>query len=168
MAVHRLQLLADEKVLVDIRPHWSYLSGPLAVAAITIGIGVTLDIAYPHTSVALHWVEGLVVAVPCLWLAVRTARWWTTSLILTSIRLVELRGVASTRHAETPLDSVVSVTAVQSLGRRILGTGRLDLEIRGERRLRRIDDVRKPVILQRVITRRLRPYSESQEDLGLG
>jgi uncharacterized membrane protein YdbT with pleckstrin-like domain len=168
LAVHRLQLLADEKVLVDIRPHWSYLSGPLAVAAVTIGIGVTLDIAYPHTSVALHWVEGLVVAVPCLWLAVRTARWWTTSLILTSIRLVELQGVASTRHSETPLDSVVSVTAVQSLGRRILGTGRLDLEIRGERRLRSIDDVRKPVILQRVITRRLRPYTESQDDLGFG
>ena len=168
MAVHRLQLLADEKVLVDIRPHWSYLSGPLVVAAVTIGIGVTLDIAYPHTSVALHWVEGLVVAVPCLWLAVRTARWWTTSLILTSIRLVELQGVASTRHSETPLDSVVSVTAVQSLGRRILGTGRLDLEIRGERRLRSIDDVRKPVILQRVITRRLRPYTENQDDLGFG
>ncbi len=168
MAVHRLQLLADERVLVDIRPHWSYLSGPLVVAAVTIGIGVTLDIAYPHTSVALHWVEGLVVAVPCLWLAVRTARWWTTSLILTSIRLVELRGVASTRHSETPLDSVVSVTAVQSLGRRILGTGRLDLEIRGERRLRSIDDVRKPVVLQRVITRRLRPYTESQDDLGFG
>jgi len=168
LAVHRVQLLAGEEVLVDIRPHWSYLSGPLVVAAVTLGIGVTLDIGYPHTSVALHWVEGLVVAVPCLWLAVRTARWWTTSLILTSVRLVELKGVTSTRLSETPLDSVVSVTAVQSLGRRILGTGRLDLEIRGERRLRSIDDVRKPVILQRVITRRLRPYSEGQDEPGYG
>ncbi len=166
MAVHRLQLLADEEVLVDIRPHWSYLSGPLVVAAVTIGVGVALDVGYPHTSVALHWVEGLVVAVPCLWLAARTARWWTSSLILTSVRLVELWGVASTRHAETPLDAIVSVTAVQSLGRRILGTGRLELEIRGERRVRSIDDVRKPVILQRVITRRLRPYSEDRDDIG--
>ena len=166
MAVHRVQLLAGEEVLVDIRPHWSYLSGPLVVAAVTLGIGVTLDIGYPHTSVALHWVEGLVVAVPCLWLAARTARWWTSSLILTSVRLVELWGVASTRHAETPLDAIVSVTAVQSLGRRILGTGRLELEIRGERRVRSIDDVRKPVILQRVITRRLRPYSEDRDDIG--
>jgi hypothetical protein len=75
-------------------------------------------------------------------------------------------GVGTTNHAETPLDAVVSVTAVQSLGRRILGTGRLDLEIRGERRLRSIDDVRKPVVLQRVITRRLRPYAEGEDDAG--
>jgi hypothetical protein len=166
LAVHRLQLLADEKVLVDIRPHWSYLSGPLAVSVVTIGIGVALDVGYPHTSVALHWVEGLVVAAPCLWLAVRAARWWTTSLVLTTVRLVEMWGVGTTNHAETPLDAVVSVTAVQSLGRRILGTGRLDLEIRGERRLRSIDDVRKPVVLQRVITRRLRPYAEGEDDAG--
>jgi hypothetical protein len=166
LAVHRLQLLADEKVLVDIRPHWSYLSGPLVVAAVTIGVGVALDVGYPHTSVALHWVEGLVVAVPCLWLAVRTARWWTTSLVLTTLRLVEIWGVASARHSEIPLESVEAVTAVQSLGRRILGTGRLELEIRGERRLRRVDDVRKPVILQRVITRRLRPYAEGSDDIG--
>ena len=166
MAGHRLQLLADEKVLVDIRPHWSYLSGPLVVAAVTIAVGVALDIGYPHTSVAVHWVEGLVVAVPCLWLAVRTARWWTTSLILTTLRLVEMWGVASAQHSETPLDSVVAVTAVQSLGRRVLGTGCLELEIRGERRVRRIDDVRKPVILQRIITRRLRPYAEGPDDFG--
>jgi hypothetical protein len=168
LAVHRLQLLPDESVLVDIRPHWTYLSGPLAVAAVVIGIGVTLDIGFPHTSVALHWVEGVVVAVPCVWLAVRTARWWTTSLVLTSVRLIEQWGVLSPRYAETPLTSVVAVVAVQSLVRRMLGTGRLELEIREERRIRRIDDVRKPVILQRVITRRLRPFGEDQDQRDFG
>ena len=29
-------------------------------------LGVALDVGFPHTSVALHWIEGLVVAVPCL------------------------------------------------------------------------------------------------------
>ena len=168
MAVHRLQLLPDERVLVDIRPHWTYLSGPLAVATLVIGIGVALDVAFPNASVTVHWIEGLVVAVPCLWLAARTARWWTSSLVLTSVRLVEQWGVLSPRYAETPLAYVVSVLAVQSLVRRILGTGHLELEIRGESRVRRIDDVRRPVILQRIITRRLAPYGEDQDELGYG
>jgi hypothetical protein len=157
LAVDRLQLRPGEQVLVRIRPHWSYLSGPLVVATVTIGLGVALDVGFPHATVALHWIEGLVVAVPCLWLAVRTARWWTTSLILTSDRLVELRGM---RQAETPLASVVSVTSVQPLVRRMVGTGRLELELVGEDRVRRIDDVRKPAVLRRIIARRLRPVPD--------
>jgi uncharacterized membrane protein YdbT with pleckstrin-like domain len=166
LAVHRLQLLPDERILVDIRPHWSYLSAPLAVATVVIGLGVALDVGFPHTSVTVHWIEGLVVAVPCLWLAARTARWWTTSLVVTSVRLVEKWGVMSPRYAETPLAHVVSVLAVQSLVRRIFGTGRLELEIRGEGHVRRIDDVRKPMILQRIITRRLQPYGEVEDPRG--
>jgi uncharacterized membrane protein YdbT with pleckstrin-like domain len=158
LVVRQLGLMPGEKVLVDIRPHWSYLSGPLAAALVAIGVGVTLDVAIPHTSVALHWVEGLVVAVPCLWLAIRTLGWLTTKLILTSFRLIEQWGVFSRRSDATPLADIASVTVVQSLMRRIVGTGRLELELFGEDGVRGIDDVRKPVILQRVITRRLRPY----------
>jgi len=166
LAGDRLQLRPGEQVLVRIRPHWSYLSGPLAVAAVTIGLGVALDVGFPHTTVVLHWIEGLVVAVPCLWLAVRTARWWTTSLIVTSDRLVEQWGVVSPHQAETPLACVVSVIAVQSLLRRMVGTGHLELELLGEDRIRRIDDVRKPAILQRIITRRLRPVPDDEGGPG--
>ena len=87
-------------------------------------------------------------------------RWRTTSLILTSLRLVEQWGVLSRRQAETALAHIVSVTVVQTLGRRVVGTGRLELEIRGEDGVRWIDDVRKPVIVQRVIHRRLDPTPE--------
>jgi uncharacterized membrane protein YdbT with pleckstrin-like domain len=158
LAVRQLGLLPHEKVLVDIRPHWMYLSGPLAVALVIIAIGVTLDVVFPHSSVTLHWVEGLVVAVPCAWLGVRAVRWWTSRLILTSFRLIEQSGVLTCRTAATPLADIASVVVVQALVRRILGTGRLELELLGEGGIRWIDDVRKPVILQRVITRRLRPY----------
>ncbi len=157
MAAHRLQLLPGEEVLIDIRPHWSCLSGPLALSLVVIGIGVALDVGIPHTSVALHWVEGLVVAVPCLWLAVRVVQWRTTSLVLTSIRIVEQWGVLGRHQAETALGDIESVTAVQSFGRRLLGTGQLELRIRGLDELRLIDDVRKPMIFRRVVNRRLRP-----------
>ncbi len=44
LAANRLQLQPGEQVLVDIRPHWSCLSGPLFVSFVIIGIGVALDV----------------------------------------------------------------------------------------------------------------------------
>ena len=158
MAVSRLQLLPGEEVLVDIRPHWAFLTAPLLVSVVVIAVGVALDVGYPHTSVALHWVEGAVVAVPCLWLAVRVVRWRTTSLVLTSMRIVEQWGTVSRRQVETRLAVIEGVTVVQSLFRRLLGTGRIELEIWGGAEIHYLDDVRKPVILRRVIVRRLPPH----------
>jgi uncharacterized membrane protein YdbT with pleckstrin-like domain len=160
LAVHRTQLLPHEKLLVDIRPHWSFLSGPLIVALFAIAVGVALDVAIPHTSVAVHWVEGLVVAVPCVWLAFRVVRWRMTRLVLTSERIVEEWGVVSRRQSETALSSIAVVTAFQSLPRRLIGTGRLELEVWDDDEIRSIEDVRKPVILRRVINRRLRPHPD--------
>jgi Bacterial PH domain len=160
LAAGRLQLLPDERVLVDIRPHWIFLSGPAVVAAVVVAVAVVLDVGFPKSSVTVHWIEGLVAAVPCVWLGVRTARWWTSRLIVTSFRLVELWGVFTPEHAETPLASLASVRAVQPLARRMLGTGWLEIALRGEDGLRRIDDVRKPAVLQRVITRRIPPLGD--------
>jgi hypothetical protein len=161
LAVQRLQLLPGEEVLVDIRPHWSYLSAPLAVSLVVIAVGVALDVGFPHTSVALHWVEGLAVAVPCVWLAARVVRWRMTSLILTSFRIIQQWGTVSRRQVDIRLSAIVSVTVVQSLFRRMLGTGRIELELWDDEEIRYLDDVRKPVILQRVINRRLRPRPDS-------
>jgi Bacterial PH domain len=166
LAGSRLKLLPGEEVLVDIKPHWSFLTGPLVVAVVVISIGVALDIGFPNTSVALHWVEGGVVAVPCLWLAARVLRWRMTSVILTSMRLVEQWGVMSRQFSEVPLSHVASVTAVQPFLRRILGTGRLEFTLYGEDRVRWIDDVRKPAILRRIIARRLQPWQASDPEYG--
>ena len=158
MAVRRIRLLPGEKVLVDIRPHWTYLSGPLVVSSLAIAVGVLLDVALPHTSVALHWVEGSVVAVPCVWLAIRAVRWRMTRLVLTSERIIEQWGVVARRQSETALSAIAAVTVVQSPLRRVVGTGRLEVETWEHDEIRWIEDVRKPVIFQRVINRRLLPF----------
>jgi uncharacterized membrane protein YdbT with pleckstrin-like domain len=166
LAASRLQLLPGENLLVEVRPHWSYLTAPLAVSAVVIAIGVALDVAIPHTSVALHWVEGLVVAVPCLWLAVRVVRWRNTRVVLTSMRIIELWGVLSRQQAETMLAHVASVTVVQTMVGRIIGSGRIELEVRGDGAPRWLADVRKPAVVRRVIHRRLQPYPEPGPTFG--
>ncbi len=62
---------------------------------------------------------------------------------------------ASRRSA---LSAIAAVTVFQSPLRRIVGTGRLEVETWEGAEIRWIEDVRKPVILQRVINRRLLPH----------
>ncbi len=144
---------------MDIAPHWSFLAGPLAAALAAISVGIALDVGIPHTSVALHWVEGAVVAVPCLWLAARVVRWRRTRLVLTTARIVVCWGAISRPRWEIALSEIARADVVQSLLRRLVGTGRIELLLWETGEVREIDDVRKPVVLQRVITRRLRPPS---------
>ncbi len=142
---------------MDIRPHWSFLTGPLLAALAAVAVGVALDVGIPHTSVTLHWVEGALVAVPCLWLAGRVVRWRRTWLMLTSYRLVDQWGAAAGNRVDIPLDSIERVTVVQSPLRRLVGTGSIDVTVWGNGVLHRVEDARKPVVLARVITRRLGP-----------
>jgi hypothetical protein len=157
LAVRRLSLHPTEEVLVDIAPHWSFLAGPLAAALVALAIGITLDVGIPHTSVPFHWVEGLVVVAPCLWLAARALRWRRTRLVLTTDRIVVYWGAVSRPRFEVGLSEIARADVVQSLLRRLVGTGRIELVLWENGEIREIDDVRKPLVLQRVITRRLRP-----------
>ena len=157
MPTRRPALLPSEEVLVDVRPHWSFLTGPLVAALVVVALGVTLDVAVPHTSVALHWVEGAVVAVPCAWLAVRFVRWRRSWLMLTSFRIVDQWGAAKGNQIEIPLEWVEQVVVDQGLVRRMVGTGSIDVVVWDQGVLHRIEDARKPEVLARVITRRLGP-----------
>ena len=145
------------------RPHWTFLTGPLIVSLAAIAVGITLDVAVPHTSVALHWVEGIVVAVPCVWLAVRVVRWRRSWLMLTSYRIVDQWGAAIGNQVDIPLDSIERLVVDQGVVRRILGTGAIDVVMRDQRVLHRIEDARKPVVLARIATRRLGPPPTSDD-----
>lgn len=154
-------------MLVDIRPHWVFLTGPLVVALVAVTLGITLDVTIPHTSVGLHWVEGAVVAVPCAWLAVRFVRWRRSWLMLTSYRIVDQWGAARGNQIDIPLDSVEQVVVDQGPFRRLLGTGAIDVAVWDQGILHRIEDARKPVVLCRIITRRLGP-PPAHGDAGWG
>jgi uncharacterized membrane protein YdbT with pleckstrin-like domain len=164
LPTRRPPLLHAEEILVDIRPHWVFLTGPLLAALGAIAVGVALDVAVPHTSVALHWVEGAVVAVPCAWLAVRVVRWRRSWLLLTSYRIVDQWGAARGNQIDIPLESIERVVVDQGPVRRVLGTGSIDVVVWGEGVLHRIEDARKPAVLCRVITRRLGPPPVDEDD----
>ncbi len=143
--------------MVEVTPHWLFLSGPLVAALAIIGVVVGLDVGFPHTSVGGHWLEGAVAAVPAAWLLVRTVRWRRTRFVVTSARIVGYEGIVARRTWEMLLADVERVDAVQPVVRRLLGTGWLEITRAGDREVTVITDVRKPAVLQRVISRRIPP-----------
>jgi hypothetical protein len=93
--------------------------------------------------------------VPALWLAGRLARWWGTSLVVTDRRIVFRNGVLGRRVVNLRLQRIVDTHCNQRPLERLLGSGRLVLEVEGEEGALAVDDVRRPRALQRVINRQL-------------
>ncbi len=108
------------------------------------------------------------VAVPCAWLAVRFIRWRRAWLVVTSYRIVDQWGAASGNRIEIPLDSIEQVRVDQGMVRRILGTGSIDVVVWDQGVLHRIEDARKPVVLARIITRRLGRGPHAPDTRGVG
>lgn len=145
----------DEDVLVDLRPHWVFFLGPLFLTAVSIAVTAVVFHEFPKAPVAVAWLLAVVIAVPALWLIGRLARWFGTSLVVTDRRIVFRSGVLGRRVVNLRLQRVVDTHCSQSPFERIIGSGRLVLEVEGEEGGIALDDVRRPRALQRVINRQL-------------
>jgi membrane protein YdbS with pleckstrin-like domain len=151
----------DEEVLVDLRPHWVFFLGPLFLTAVSIAVTAVVFHQFPKAPVGVAWLLAVVIAVPSLWLAGRLARWFGTSLVVTDRRIVLRSGVFGRRVVNLRLQRVVDTHCNQGPFERIIGSGRLVLEVEGDEGGIALDDVRRPRALQRVINRQL-----SQMDAG--
>jgi membrane protein YdbS with pleckstrin-like domain len=122
-------LREGEQVVVDVRPHWWYLSGAIAVAVVTIAGTITAAVASIPGWVV--WVALTVMVVSVLWLLTRYIRWVTSRLIVTDFRIIERRGVISRRGREIPMSALTNIGYHQSLFERIIGAGDVILESAG-------------------------------------
>jgi membrane protein YdbS with pleckstrin-like domain len=148
----------DEDVLVDLRPHWIFFAGPLLLTAACAAVAALVAHDFPKAPVEVAWVLAVLVTVPALWLAGRLARWWGTSLVVTDRRIVFRSGVLGRRVVNLRLQRVVDTHCTQRPLERLIGSGRLVLEVEGEEGGLAVDDVRRPRALQRVINRQLSQF----------
>ena len=150
----------DEEVLVDLRPHWLFLFGPAAVSALAVVLALTVATVFPHAPSAVAWLLLLMVAIPAVWLAGRILRWLGTSLVVTTSRLLLRRGVLGRDLVQLRLERINEVHTAQTLLERLVGSGRLVVEVSGEGGLVAVDDVRRPKALQRVLNGQINAVGE--------
>lgn len=145
----------DEDVLVDLRPHWVFFVGPLFLTAASIAVVVVVVHQFPKAPIEVAYLLAAIIALPSLWLIGRLARWFGTSLVVTDRRIVLRSGVLGRRVVNLRMQRIVDSHCNQKPLERLVGSGRIVLEVEGEEGGIALDDVRRPRALQRVINRQL-------------
>jgi membrane protein YdbS with pleckstrin-like domain len=157
----------DEEVLVDLRPHWVFLLGPVVLTAVAVAVAGAVVAEFPKAPVAVAGVLAVMIAVPALWLLGRVARWLGISLVVTTDRIIYRQGIFSRNLVQLRLQRVAEVHCTQTIVDRVIGNGRLVVELTGEPPMA-IDDVRRPRALQRVINRQLDELAHGGPAAGPG
>ena len=154
VAFPRNLLNENEELVLDLRPHWYFLTKPALALLAAVVLGLVGIVAWtPPASIdaAVAIVLGLLVLAALLWFGWTYAVWNTTMFVLTSDRIVSRRGVLSKQGVEIPLERVNTVFFKQSVFERILGSGDLAIESAGERGTEAFSNIRKPSIVQKEI-----------------
>ena len=154
MAFPKRLLTTDEELILDLRPHWIALVGPIVVAVLVFAVGGWLIAIRPDGVLGtVMLVAVLAVGLFILFFyCVRTlVRWGTSHFVVTNERVIHRTGLISKTSMEIPLDRLQNVRFHQGIFERMIGAGDLLLESAGERGDNRFSDIRNPEHVQKVI-----------------
>ena len=130
-------LQPGETLLARTRPHWIMLVPPFGFIGLALVAAIATFVAltgYGRTAMLAGY--GIAVLLAIVGLLHLLARWIvraTTEYGVTSLRVVQKRGVLSLHTVEMNLDKVESVDVDQSLFGRMLGYGMVDIHGVGSR-----------------------------------
>ena len=152
MAFPRKLLGQGEKLILDLRPHWIALAGPVLLTVAVI-VGLVLALIYiPSLGGVADWVIWIaaiviLVAWPVRWFIA----WMTSPFVVTSDRVIHRYGWFAKHSMEIPLENINDVRFSQSAFERMVGAGDLRIESAGEFGQNRFTDIRHPERVQKLI-----------------
>lgn len=163
MAFPTRLLLDDEKVVLDLRPHWWFYAGPLATGIpVLLFVGGIFTMDSGSTKDAFNWICGAVFVIWLLWLGFRLVRWSTTHFVVTTERLIFRNGLIAKHGRDVPLDRINDISSHQSVLERILRGGDLLIESAGEQGQQRFSDIRRPEQVKKEIYKQVEAHEERE------
>jgi membrane protein YdbS with pleckstrin-like domain len=153
----RKLLHEHEDLVLDLRPHWWYMSHPTIALVLSAALGVLL-IVNGGDNIAWDGAKYLSIALivgSLVWFGVRYGKWVTTNFVVTTDRLVYRSGLLAKTGVEIPLERVNTVFFNQSFFERLLGAGDLSIESGGETGKQTFSDIRKPSAVQNEVYRQM-------------
>jgi uncharacterized membrane protein YdbT with pleckstrin-like domain len=141
----------EEKIVLDLHPHWIMLAKGVVVlvAAILFGgfvkFGLILDGTLNDfaSGMAALFVIGALLYFLQRWIA-----WISTNFVVTTDRCIYREGIISKKGVEIPLDRINTVFFSQGIIDRMVGAGTLTIESAGEHGEQTFEDVRNPIAVQ--------------------
>jgi membrane protein YdbS with pleckstrin-like domain len=151
MALPRKFLNEDEELLAELRPHWIFLFGPLFTSIGVWVVIIAIVIVWRNTPGWTNYPFLILALIPGLWLLGRFVRWRSYTIALTSTRILVRQGIMGRDTVQLRLQRITEVNVKQTLIERVLGTGRVIIDVQGEDDSLTLEMVSKPVVVQRVI-----------------
>ena len=151
MALPRKFLNEDEELLAELRPHWIFLFGPLFTSIGAWVAIIAIVIVWRNPPGWTNYPFLILALIPGLWLLGRFVRWRSYIIALTSTRVLVRQGIMGRDTVQLRLQRITEVNVKQTLIERVLGTGRVIIDVQGEDDSMTLEMVRKPVVVQRVI-----------------
>jgi uncharacterized membrane protein YdbT with pleckstrin-like domain len=143
----------DEKVVLDLHPHWIMLVKGVVILLLTVAIGIwvlTWDLD-GTTEQIVKAAAGLAIIASLLYMLQRWVAWVSTNFVVTTDRCIYREGIVSKRGVEIPLERINTVFFNQSVVDRVIGAGTLTIESAGENGVQTFEDVRDPIGVQQVL-----------------
>ncbi len=144
----------EERVILDLRPHWWYFARPMAALVLSLAVGLAV-LAWDDPPNLLNLLVAVAVlsALGCFgWTYLR---WATTNFVITSDRLISRSGVFSRSGIEIPLEKINTVFFRQNLFERLIRSGDLEIESASEEGTQEFNDIRRPLNVQNEIYRQM-------------
>ncbi|MGD0083682.1 MAG: PH domain-containing protein [Acidimicrobiales bacterium] len=155
MAFPRKLLGPGEEIVLESQPNWSILVPRTLVFLAVVAASVAILVEWTSAPLWVGYVLLGIGAVALLWLLAKVITWRSTSLVLTTTRVVYRTGVMRRLGREIPLDRIQDVTYIQSIFERLLGAGSLRIESAGASGDEPFPDIRQPAVVQSLINRLL-------------
>mgnify|MGYP000848329172 FL=1 len=164
MAYPKNLLISGEEVVLDLRPHWWFLTprALLSVGALIVGTYVYAQGWEGTAASGLNILLGLGILVALVWFLLRLAKWATTEFVLTNKRVIYRYGVIGKNGKEIPLDKINTVFFDQTVFERMIGCGTVAMESAGESGKDSFSHIRKPSLVQGEIYRQME--ADEQKD----
>lgn len=141
----------EEKIVLDLHPHWIMLAKGVVLLILAILIGGWVMWGWNPSGTAGSFSSGfaaLLVIAALLYFLQRWIAWISTNFVVTTDRCIYREGVISKRGIEIPLERINTVFFNQGIIDRMVGAGTLTIESAGEHGVQTFEDVRNPIGVQ--------------------
>ena len=151
MGFSQENLHREEKIVLDLHPHWIMLAKGVVLLVLAIVIGILLLRLDPSSESVDNVASGfgvLLIIAALLYFLQRWIAWISTNFVVTTDRCIYREGIISKRGIEIPLERINTVFFNQGIIDRMVGAGTLTIESAGEHGVQTFEDVRNPIAVQ--------------------
>lgn len=161
----------EEKIVLDLHPHWIMLAKGVVLLVFAIVLGGWIKFGWKPSGTLGNFTSGfaaLFIIASLLYFLQRWITWISTNFVVTTDRCIYREGIISKRGIEIPLERINTVFFNQGIIDRMVGAGTLTIESAGEHGVQTFEDVRNPISVQQELYQQMEDNENRKFDRGRG